>query len=55
MYSHAVTIVPEEITAKDGTIISCDLLPSQKGTPLLVHPMLQPNIGSPRDAQLQER
>ena len=31
---------------QDGAIVPSDLLTSQKGTPLLVHP----NIGSPRDA-----
>ena len=35
---------------QDGAIVPSDLLTSQKGTPLLVHPMLHPNIGSPRDA-----
>ena len=34
---------------QDGAIVPSDLLTSQKGTPLLVHPMLHPNIGSPRD------
>ena len=35
---------------QDGAIVPSDLLTSQKGTPLLVHPMLHPNIGLPRDA-----
>ena len=35
---------------QDGAIVASDLLPSQKGTLLLAHPMLPPNIGSPRDA-----
>ena len=35
---------------QDGVIVPSDLLTYQKGTPLLVHPMLHPNIGSPRDA-----
>ena len=35
---------------QDGAIVPSDLLISQRGTPLLVHPMLHPNIGSPRDA-----
>ena len=35
---------------QDGAIVPSDLLTSQKGTPLLIHPMLHPNIGSPRDA-----
>ena len=35
---------------QDGAIVPSDLLTSQKGTPLLVHPMLHPNIGSTRDA-----
>ena len=35
---------------QDGAIVPSELLTSQKGTPLLVHPMLHPNIGSPRDA-----
>ena len=35
---------------QDGAIVPSDLLSSQKGTPLLVHPVLPPNIGSPSDA-----
>ena len=35
---------------QDGAIVPSDLLTSQKGTPLLVHTMLHPTIGSPRDA-----
>ena len=35
---------------QDGVIVPPDLLTSQKSTPLLVNPMLHPNIGSPRDA-----
>jgi len=44
------TLSDRSRSLQDGTIVSSDLLSSQKGTPLLVHPMLQPNIGSPRDA-----
>ena len=44
-YSH-----PGPDLFQDGTIVPSDLLSSQKGTPLLVHPMLHPNMGSPRDA-----
>ena len=35
---------------QDGAIVPSDLLISQKDTPILIHPMLHPNIGSPRDA-----
>ena len=35
---------------QDGAIVPSDLLSSQKGTPLLVHAMLPPNIGSPKGA-----
>ena len=34
---------------QDGAIVPSDLLTSHKGILLLVHPMLHPNIGSPRD------
>lgn len=44
--SAMATLSDRSGSLQDGTIISCDLLPSKKGTPLLVHPMLQPNIGS---------
>ena len=35
---------------QDGAIVASDLFSSQKDTLLLAHPMLTPNVGSPRDA-----
>ena len=48
----AKTMVPIDKRSgslQDGTIVPSGLLSSQKGTPLLVHPMLRSRIGSPRD------
>ena len=50
--SAMATLSDRSGSLQDGTIISCDLLPSKKGTPLLVHPMLQPNMPNSRGDRL---
>ena len=45
-YSHPLETGPV-LPLQDGTTVPSDLFPSQKGTPLLVHPILHYNIRFP--------
>ena len=49
IFHHALMWFQHAIPLPTPPISVSYLLTSQKGTPLLVHPMLHPNIGSPRD------